>query len=165
MDNLSTEEKNFHPSNPIIKKATLDAFKNLNGITMATAEDFVSKAAAVSVPAPLGATTSLIFGAIYGSVTVKPTSGGYTNWVFDHSFWGIGAMGGSSIGFMYTAYDSWDAFFQNVTGFHVQGIAEGGGILQVNFFISNGTPVGQFNGALAGAGGVEGGNSGKWAHS
>ena len=63
---------------------------------------------------------------------------------------------------MYTAYDNWDAFFKNVTSYHVQGYSEGGGILQVNWFISNGTPVGQFNGAMVGAGGLEAGGPGKW---
>jgi hypothetical protein len=63
---------------------------------------------------------------------------------------------------MYTAYDSWDAFFRNVTSAHAQGIAEAGGILQINWFIENGTPVGQFNGAAGGIGVVECGGSGKW---
>lgn len=167
MSNTIQDPKLLLPSNPIIKSATLTAFSKLKGVDMQAAEDFINKfddaapKAAVDVPAPLGAKADLIFGLIYGSVTVKPTSGP-TSCIFEHSFWGVGAVGGSSIGFMYTAYDSWDAFFRNVTGFHVQGIASGGGILQVNWFISNGTPVGQFNGAMAGAGGVEGGNSGTW---
>jgi len=162
MSVITVDPKILLPSNPIIKSITLNAFKRMRGVNMGDVENFISKAS-TSAPAPIGAKADLIFGAIYGNVTVKPTSGNNTNCVFDHSFWGIGAVGGSSIGFMYTAYDDWAPFFQNVTAFHVQGVGEGGGVLQVNFFISNGTPVGQFNGAMAGAGGVEGGSSGKWS--
>ncbi|MHA7057685.1 hypothetical protein ACWGOQ_0010730 [Aquimarina sp. M1] len=161
MSTLTKQQDLFHPSNPDIKKATQDAFKKIEFVDKGEAENFLTKLEG-SVPTPLGAKASLIFAGIYGNITVQPTSGGYENWKFDESFWGAGAVGGSSIGFMYTAYSSWDAFFKNVTSFHVQSVASGGGILQVNFFISNGTPVGQFNGALAGAGAVEGGSSGKW---
>lgn len=161
MKNLTEEQKKFHPSNPTIKKATQDAFNRIHFVDKDAAENFFTKLEG-TVPAPLGTKASLIFAAIYGNVTVQPTSGGYENWIFDNSFWGIGAEGGGSIGFMYTAYDNWDAFFNNVTSFHVQSYAEGGGILQVNFFRGDGTPVGQYNGALAGEGVVEGGNAGKW---
>lgn len=161
MDTLTAEKNKFHPSNAIIKEATKNAFNKIDFVDKDGAENFLTKLEG-SVPAPLGAKASLIFAGIYGNVTVEPTSGGYENWKFDESFWGVGAVGGSSIGFMYTAYDNWNSFFKNVTSFHVQSFASGGGILQVNFFISNGTPVGQFNGAMAGAGAVEGGASGKW---
>jgi hypothetical protein len=157
----TTQTPDLGPSNPAIKAAAIAAFQKMNGVDMAAADKLFAQDAA-SVPAPLGAKADLIFGAIYGSVTVKPTSA-YTNCVFDNSFWGVGAVGGSSIGFMYTAYDSWEAFFRETRGFHVQSIASGGGILQVNFFNGSGVPIGQFNGAMAGAGGVEGGSKGTWS--
>ncbi|MES1181329.1 MAG: hypothetical protein ABUL44_00895, partial [Flavobacterium sp.] len=112
------------PNTPIIKEATLNAFKRMNGVDMAEVEKFIENA---SVPAPIGAKASVIFGVIYGSLTVNPTSE-YKNCVFDHDFWGIGAVGGTAIGVIYTAYENWPAFFSNVTGFHVQGIGAGGGI-------------------------------------
>lgn len=161
MENLTVKEKGLHPEQKMLKEATAKTFENLHFLNATQSDEFVKKLATSAAPV-LGAKASLIFGAIYGNVTIEPTSGGYEDWKFDSSFWGLGAVGGSSIGFMYTAYNSWDAFFKNVTSFHVQSAAEGGGIMQVNFFISDGTPVGQFNGALAGAGIVEGGGPGKW---
>jgi hypothetical protein len=68
----------------------------------------------------------------------------------------------TKVGFMYTAYETWDAFFNNVTSAHVQGIAVEGGILQINWFNASGTPVGQFNGVAGGIGLLEAGGEGKW---
>ena len=161
MSNLTEEPKLLLPSNPIIKEATLTSFKKFKGIDKAATENFFGKAGD-SIPAPIGATASVIFGAIYGNVTIKLTSN-YVNCKFDHDFWGLGVAGGQSVGFLYTAYDNWDAFFENVAGFHIQGIAEAGGILQVNFFLKNATPVGQYNGVMIGVSAFEGGNSGKWS--
>ena len=108
------------------------------------------------------AKAEIIFVLFYGNLTVKIRSAPYNKYYYDVDSWGLGAQGGTSLGVMYTAYDNWEAFFQNVTSYHVQGIADAGGILQVNWFISNGTPVGQYNGAMAGVGALEAGGSGKW---
>jgi hypothetical protein len=116
------------------------------------------KAAADGTPSPIGATVSLKI-AVWGKIYVDPDG---QPWKYDHTVWGGPAYVGDSVGFMYTAYDSWDAFWANVTSCHFQAIDVGGGILQVNWFIANGTPVGQFNGVAGGVGLVEGGGSGKW---
>ena len=122
-------------------------------------DDYLSKLGE-GAPAPIGATVDVKI-AVWGKVSVDPDG---QPWKYDNTIWGGPAYFGSSVGFMYTAYDSWDAFFQNVSSCHIQGVDVGGGVLQVNWFIPNGTPVGQFNGVAAGAGLVEGGGSGKWQH-
>ena len=81
---------------------------------------------------------------------------------YDNTIWGGPAYSGGGVGFMYTAYSTWDAFFNNVTSCHAQGIASGPGILQITWFNASGTPVGQFNGAVGGVGVFEAGGEGKW---
>jgi len=122
-------------------------------------QSFLKKIESTSVPAPISATASLTFALFYGVVKCEPRGKPY---VYDEDVWGVGAAAISSIGLMYTAYDSWDAFFANTTAFHVQGIAEAGGIYQINWFNKSGTPIGQFNGAAGGIGVFEAGGSGKW---
>lgn len=110
----------------------------------------------------IGATASLVSALIWSKVKCYPDN---QPWKFEESAWGPGIGGGESIGFMYTAYtgeNAWDAFFKNTTGYHAQGIAEVGGIFQITWFRSDGVPIGQFNGALAGAGVFEIGGSGHW---
>lgn len=147
------------PTQTALKSAMINA---LHGRVKTTSvDDFVKATAAATAPAPLSATASIIFAAIYGNVTCEPKDQPYK---FNESIWGLGAQGGAAIGFMYTAYNSWDAFFKETTSFHVQGLADGGGILQISWFNKSATPIGQFNGALGGAGGLEGGGAGTWKH-
>ena len=130
------------PTDPIFQEATSN-LKNLRGIDAASINSY-AKNLATTTASVLSAKADIIFAVIYGNLTVKVNTDPYTNKNGDVDIWGIGAAGGTAIGMMYTAYDNWDAFFNNVTAYHVQGIAEGGGALQINWFISNGTPVGQF---------------------
>jgi len=153
-----TQDK-LTPAHPMLKAAMTEGLEGR--VRAEEIDNFVAATQATSVPDPLSATASVIFAAIYGNVTCTPKG---QPWKFDQSIWGIGAQGGTSIGFLYTAYENWDAFFRMTTSFHVQGIADGGGVLQINWFNKHGTPIGQFNGALAGAGGLEGGGAGHWKH-
>ncbi len=120
---------------------------------------FLAATASSSVPAPISATASLTFAAIYGVVKCEPRD---KPWKFEADVWGIGGAAIQSVGLIYTAYESWDAFFTRTTAFHVQGIAEAGGIFQINWFNKDGTPIGQFNGAAGGIAVFEAGGSGKW---
>ena len=148
------------PESKLIREGTIRNLGRMARIDTADAMKF-SDDLLKGAPA-LSAKADIIFGAIYGKLTVSDLPSPYQKKVYKSDVWGVGATGGTSIGVMYTAYSDWSAFFKNVTSCHVQGIADGAGILQVNWFISNGTPVGQFNGAMAGAGGLEAGGSGKW---
>jgi hypothetical protein len=145
----------LHPNNADIRQATIDAFAHQEGLD---AHAFLDQLASATAPAPIGATASLNV-AIWGKLLVEPDG---QAWKYDVTVWGGPAYFGSSVGFMYTAYDSWDAFFRNVESCWVQGAEVGGGVLQVNWFDGNHTPVGQFNGVAGGAGIVEAGNSGRW---
>ncbi|MEP3113745.1 hypothetical protein [Nisaea sp.] len=79
------------------------------------------------------------------------------------SAWGVGAgVVPAAGGFLYTAYNSWDLFWNETAGYHAQGFADGPGILQFNFFNSSWVPMGQFNAASAGIAWFEFGGSGKW---
>ncbi len=151
---MEMTEKNLCPDNSALLEATVEAFKDRAG---ADEVQKFAKAAASGAPV-LGATANVKI-AIWGKLDVEPDG---QPWRYHNTIWGGPAYFGSAVGFMYTAYSSWDAFFRNVTGCHVQGVDVGGGVLQVNWFISNGTPVGQFNGAAGGVGLVEAGGSGKW---
>lgn len=122
------------------------------------------QAPGLGVPAPITCNGSLYFAVLYGVVHCQPTDPATYPWTFDQDSWGIGVSAGSGAGLLYTAYDSWDAFFRNTAGYHAQGIAEGGGILQINFFNSDAVPIGQYNGVAGGIGVFECGNSGTWRH-
>ncbi len=154
------------------RKATLSAFKNkiddakLNSLL----EHMPSPAAGPAKnvlrvsggSGAIQAEASIVSAVIYAKVKCYPDN---KPWKFEESAWGPGIGGGECIGFMYTAYtgdNAWETFFKDATAYHAQGIAEAGGIFQINWFRSDGTPIGQFNGALGGAGVFEIGGSGKW---
>jgi hypothetical protein len=66
---------------------------------------------------------------------------------------------------MYTAEDSWEKFFQDVTAFSLQPIGGIAGMLQINWFNSSTTPIGQCNAVAGGIGLVQAtGGPGKWQH-
>ena len=132
--------QDLSPAQPHLRDATMEAFKDR--ADAGELEKFLAQASAPAAATPIGATASVKI-AIWGKVHCEPDG---QPWVYDATIWGGPAYGGDAVGFMYTAYDSWDPFFQNVTGVHCQGIAEAGGVLQINWFLTNGTPVGQFNG-------------------
>ena len=148
------------PTNKVVQASTLYALKEIAKVD--EVNQFLDKMASSSVPAPIAATASLTFALFYGVVKCEPRPDPYNVWIYDEDVWGVGAAAISTIGLMYTAYESWDAFFSLTTAFHVQGIAEGGGIFQINWFNKSGTPVGQYNGAAGGIGVFEAGGSGKW---
>jgi len=156
IDTLTMEE--LGPSHPIVREASFRVLGRR--LEASEVQKFLDNASGTRVPAPIGATADVNI-AIWGKLKCYPDG---QPWKYDISIWGGPAYFGSSIGFMYTAYETWDAFFQNVTSAHVQGIASGGGILQINWFNGNGTPVGQFNGAAGGIGLLEAGGSGGWTH-
>jgi hypothetical protein len=145
------------PTHPLVRDTTIRVLGQR--LDAGEVKTFLDKASSTAVPAPIGATANVNI-AIWGKVHCEPDG---QPWVFDTSIWGGPAYFGSSIGFMYTAYESWDAFFQNVTGVHVQGVISGGGILQINWLAGQ-TPVGQFNGAAGGIGVLEAGGDGRWTH-
>lgn len=96
---------------------------------------------------------------LYGYVKCTPT---HLDHEFEANHWGLGLAGVKGYGFMYTAYDTWGALFSKTKGYHAQGVAEAGGILQINWFNGDGVPVGQFNAAAGGIGVFEVGGKGSW---
>lgn len=109
------------------------------------------------------ASANMVSAVIWSKITCEPKG---LPWIFDEQAWGLGVGGGSCAGIMYHAYEDqasgWDYFFEDATAYHAQGIASVGGIFQITWFRSDGAPIGQFNGAMAGAGAFEMGNSCKW---
>lgn len=151
-DILKAED--LRPDHPIVHEATLEALKGRVG------EEEVRKflaEAATSVPNPIGATGTLNL-VVWGKATCDPDG---QPWKWDTTVWGGPAYFGTGVGFMYTAYATWDEFFRNVNGIHCQGIASGGGILQFNWF-KDALPVGQWNAVSGAIGLAEAGGSGKW---
>jgi hypothetical protein len=148
--------KDLRPDHDIVAQAAVTALKGR--VSEDDVRRFLGKAASAGVPDPIGATASLKI-AVWGKLTCDPDG---QPWKYDHTVWGGPAYIGDAVGFMYTAYESWDAFFRNVTSAHVQAIDAGGGILQINWFNKDATPVGQFNGVAGGVGVCEAGGSGGW---
>ena len=151
--NLMTDHKFMEAA----KTATLKALKGK--VKEDKVKGFLDSIGKAEVPAPIGATASLTFVLFYGVVKCEPNEKPY---IFEHDVWGVGGAAVSSDGFMYTAYQNWDAFFRQTTAFHVQGIAEGGGILQITWFNKDGLPIGQYNGIAKGIGVFEAGGAGTW---
>ena len=131
-----------------------DVRKLLNRIPEETAVS-----AELGVPGPAEAKAELYTVAIYGYVKCTPT---HLDHEFEANHWGLGLSAMASYGSMYTAYDSWEGLFSETRGYHAQGIAEGGGILQITWFNGSGVPVGQFNSAAGGIGVFEVGGSARW---
>jgi hypothetical protein len=100
--------------------------------------------------------------AIYGYVKCIPT---HLDHEFEANHWGIGLSAMASYGSMYTAYegtDTWKWLFSETRGYHAQGIADGGGILQITWYNGKNVPIGQFNSAAGGIGVFEVGGKGRW---
>jgi hypothetical protein len=148
------------PSHPAVREATASLLARQLGHD--EVEKYLDQLTSASVPAPIGADATVKL-AIYGNLLVDNLSAPYSKHVYNHTIWGGPAALATGTGFMYTAYNTWDAFFQNVTSCHVQGWGAPGGILQVNWFIANGTPVGQFNGVVGGIVVFEAGGAGTWS--
>jgi len=146
----------LRPDQNELKEATLQALGKR--VDEKELQEFLAKASSDSAPDPIGATASLDL-AVWGKLKCDPDK---KPWKYDITVWGGPAYFGTAVGFMYTAYTSWDAFFANVTSAWVQAGAAGGGFIQINWFNKDGVPVGQFNGASGGAGVAEAGGSGKW---
>jgi hypothetical protein len=149
-------QQDLRPTHPLVREATHRAMKAR--LEADEVQKFLDQAVSATAPAPIGATATVNI-AIWGKVQCDPDG---QPWKYDTTIWGGPAYFGSSIGFMYTAYDTWDAFFRNTSSVHVQGVTSGGGILQINWFNQSGTPVGQFNGVAGGIGLLEAGGSGGW---
>ena len=146
----------LQPDRKDFEQATLNALEGR--IDEKEVREFLAKASSASAPDPLGATASLDL-AVWGKLKCEPDK---KPWKYDITVWGGPAYFGTAVGFMYTAYTSWDAFFANVTSAWVQAGAAGGGFIQINWFNKDGVPVGQFNGVSGGAGVAEAGGSGTW---
>jgi hypothetical protein len=157
MTQAQVSAEQLRPTNADLRQATIKAFERQDEVD---AQAFLDKLASPSAPAPIGATASLNI-AIWGKLQCEPDG---QPWKYDNSGWGGPAYFGSAVGFMYTAYDSWDAFFQNTATWWAQALDVGGGVLQVNWFDGNHTPIGQFNGVAGGAGVAEAGGNGGWQH-
>ena len=148
------------PSSALVQEATLKALEGR--IDVPQIQKYVEELT-LTEPAPIDATATVAL-AVYGNLKVFPEN---QPWKYDITIWGGPAYFATSIiGGMYTTFSTWDAFFQQVTFAHVQGAVIGGaaGFLQVNWFIDDGTPVGQFNSWAGGIGLMEAAGSGKWAH-
>ena len=155
-DTLTAQD--LRPNNDTLLEATLMVLKGR--VDEDEVRRFVEKASN-NVTAPvLGAEASLKI-AVYGVLKCEPTTVPYKSYKYDITVWGGPAYFGTSVGMMYTAYESWETFFRNVTGAHVQGLIAPVGVLQINF-LENGLLIGQFNGAAGGVGLVEAGGTGKW---
>lgn len=154
MANLTAQD--LRPNNGELQEAALKALQGR--VNEDDVRKFLEKASGEGVPPPVGAEGSVnLF--VWGKCKCYPDG---LPWQYDNTIWGGPAYSGGGVGFLYTAYTTWDGFFNNVTSCHAQGIASGGGILQINWFNASGLPVGQFNGVVGGIGVFEAGGEGKW---
>ncbi len=117
------------------------------------------KATTRGAPSPAEAKGETYTVVLYGYVKCTPT---HLDYEFEANHWGLGLAGMASYGFMYTAYEKWDGLFSETRGYHAQGIADAGGILQFTWFDGKHLPIGQFNAAAGGIGVFEVGGEGRW---
>ena len=129
----------------------------LDGILALTPEpkDNVNDLGAPNASAKVTVTAAFIYGTVQCEIESQRK-------VFDGTHWGIGLGGFGATGVIYTAYNNWQGFFDNAKAYHVQSAGVAGGIVQVNWFNSDGVPVGQFDGIAGGVGAMEVGGSGSW---
>ncbi|HEX7118215.1 MAG TPA: hypothetical protein VF212_05475 [Longimicrobiales bacterium] len=162
---MSTTTRQLLPTDEVVKAATLRALKGeafRGALGDEEIERFLNEAVGAGVPSPIQAEGDLKFIAIYGKITCQPSPDPWKKYYMDETAWGIGGSMITSLGFMYTAYETWDAFFKNTTAYHAQGIADAGGIFQINWFNSSGVPVGQYNAAAGGIAVFQCGGSCTW---
>ena len=139
------------------------AYNALNGIVdEEELKKFLEAPSNAAVPKPIWAEATLGVIGIFGGIGCKPEKSENQPWKFDATVWGLGGAVFKGIGFIYTAYTSWEAFFERTAGFHAQGVADMGGIFQINWFNKGGVPVGQFNSISGGLGAFQVGGQGKW---
>ncbi len=154
METLTAQD--LRPTNSELREAALKALQGR--VSEDEVRKFLEKANGEGSPPAIGAEGSVNL-LVWGKCKCYPDG---MPWQYDNTIWGGPAYSGNGVGFMYTAYNTWEAFFNNVTGCHAQGIATAGGVLQINWFNASGLPVGQFNGAVGGIGVFEAGGEGKW---
>lgn len=121
--------------------------------------DETSVSAGLGAPGPAEAKGETYTVLLYGYVKCTPT---HLDHEFEANHWGLGLSAMASYGSMYTAYDSWKGLFSETRGYHAQGIADAGGILQITWFNGKGVPIGQFNSAAGGIGVFEVGGNERW---
>jgi hypothetical protein len=118
-------------------------------------------AGGLGVPSPIGANVNFALAFVYGTITCDPSG---QPWQYSATVWGFGLAGFGSTGFLYTACDSWDAFFRSAAGYHAQGGGAAAGVVQATWFNGSGVPIGQYNGVGGGLGVFEAGGKGGWTH-
>jgi hypothetical protein len=153
MSQAQATAEQLSPTNSDLQQATIKALEPR--IKESDVRAFLEKAA--SAAPPIGATINWNI-AVSGKLVVLPDD---QPWRYDVTVWGGPASTGAGMGYMYTAEDSWDAFFQNTASYQM--IVTGGIMLQINWFDSNGNPIGQCNAAGSGPS-LQGGGPGKWRH-
>lgn len=160
MSNLLLSNKEMYGA---CRKATLSAYEGK--VDQKSLTQLLDKMEMLAAGPGRGieASASIVSAVIWSTITCEPKS---LPWKFDEQAWGLGIGGGSCSGIMYHAYSDessgWDYFFRDAVAYHAQGIASMGGIFQITWFRGDGAPIGQFDGAMAGAGAFEMGNSCKW---
>lgn len=113
----------------------------------------------VGIPRPKEAKSELYTVGVYGYVKCTPT---HLPYHFEANHWGLGLAVMACYGTMYTAYANWEDLFNETRGYHAQGIADAGGILQITWFNGDHKPIGQFNSVAGGIGIFEVGGKGRW---
>lgn len=149
---------NPHVPVSAIKEATL-RLKQLRGVDGSSIDAYIRDLDCSDMPT-LEATASIIAVLFYGRLEVNVKTEPYDSCAFDAPIWGVGASEGDVLGWM--SSNGWSSFFRDAQSFYVQGVAAVGGFLQVSWFSGSGRLIGQFNGLMAGAGGIAAGGSGEW---
>lgn len=82
--------------------------------------------------------------------------------LFEAYTWGIGGSIFTSGGVLFTAYDSWDDFYNETHFYHAQGGSYIGGIFQITFMDQHHNLIGQYNSVGGGYSLFEVGGGGRW---
>lgn len=82
--------------------------------------------------------------------------------LFEAYTWGIGGSIFTSGGVLFTAYNSWDDFYNETRFYHAQGGSYIGGIFQITFMDKDHNLIGQYNSIGGGYSLFETGGGGRW---
>lgn len=104
----------------------------------------------LSIPKVLRSEVLITNSLAWSIIRVTPSDEEYKNWIMDERVWGTRVGSGVATGFIYTVYETYEAFFKYTTTYQLQSIDEHKEILQINWFNSSGLPIAQFNGLYEG---------------
>ncbi|MDQ0363104.1 hypothetical protein [Breznakia pachnodae] len=169
--------KNYQTSEfiEICRNATIELFKDkitsddiqtlLDCMPMVNNNELLIPESSFSIPKVINSEVLITSSLGWSIIRVTPSDTQYQTWRMDERVWGTRIGSGVASGFIYTVYESYEAFFKYTTTYQLKSVNKYDDILQINWFNSSGLPIAQFNGVLEGGPILEIGGGCYWKNS